>query len=92
MPAPGAGQRAGTHGGGPRPGRFQAGAPALDKAVDLKIDEIQDFVAFWDGAVTPGKGARNDLSAVQRFSCDDAEIQTGIKHQTVSKWRKAGGE
>ena len=66
--------------------------PALDKAVDLKIDEIQDFVAFWDAAVSVRHGMNRHTVEVHDQGClsvDDAENETGITKQQVSKWRKA---
>ena len=69
--------------------------PTLEAAVDLKIAEQRDFVAWWDQTVgvrlRPGGSDGGALNADLRstVSKDDAEAQTGISQQTVSRWRKA---
>lgn len=62
--------------------------PALERAVDLKIEEQSDFIRWWEANVTANRGARTDLNADLRLSLDDAEKQTQIKQQQVSRWRK----
>jgi hypothetical protein len=58
--------------------------PRLEENVDEKIEEIENFCAWWKGNVTLNKRTRTDLNADQRFSLPEAEVQTGISQQTVS--------
>lgn len=65
--------------------------PALEQAVDLKIEEQKEFVGWWKGAITPNRGERTDLNADLRLSLSVARAEelTGITQQQVSKWAKA---
>jgi len=65
--------------------------PALEAAIDAKIEEQQKFVAWWKGHVTDkgGRPSKNRAGISAQFSERDAERQTGMKHQRVSdlgKW------
>jgi phage N-6-adenine-methyltransferase len=58
----------------------------LAEAVDAKIAEQAEFVAWWDVSVRrPGQGNNSDH---ELFSRDDAEARTGILQPQVSRWRK----
>jgi hypothetical protein len=65
--------------------------PALERAVDEKVEEQAAFVANWDERVginkAPGRGKTNALR--RAFSVADAEAAWGIIQQTVSRWRNA---
>ena len=65
--------------------------PALEHAVDLKIEEQRHFVAWWRANVTPARNLKllqgpvsRDLGERDRMSGADAERVTGMKHQRVS--------
>jgi phage N-6-adenine-methyltransferase len=64
--------------------------PLLMQAVEAKIEEQAKFVAWWDRAVTPreklGKRANHPSAVRGQVPQAKAEAQTGIKHQTVSRW------
>jgi len=60
--------------------------PALERAVDQKIEEQAEFVRWWHEKVRE-KGQKSN-SAVPRYFVTDAEKLTGITHQQVSKWKK----
>jgi N6-adenosine-specific RNA methylase IME4 len=60
--------------------------PLLKCAIEEKIEDQAEFVQWWREKVTPNKGARTDLNARGRFSLDQAEHDTGISQQQVSKW------
>ena len=66
--------------------------PTLDKAIKQKIADQQEFLDWWREKVTPGGrgGDRKSKNHVPR-SADvipmrQAEKETGITNQTVSKW------
>jgi phage N-6-adenine-methyltransferase len=66
--------------------------PLLERAIDEKIDQQREFVAWWRANVTPrhrpGRGGV-ELNADQRLvSKADAQSRTGITQQQVSKWAK----
>lgn len=62
----------------------------VDRAVDAKLDNQEDFVQWWRGAVTVGHGGDRSKNADQRScSVDDAEALTSISQQQVSRWAKA---
>jgi hypothetical protein len=61
--------------------------PLLEQAVDAKIEQQIEFVRWWNESVR-GKG-KHANSAELRYFQEDAESQTGITHQQVSKWRKS---
>ena len=63
---------------------------AVEQAVSQQVDEQADFVAWWDANVGKNHGGDRSKSA-GRGTCSmaDAEAQTGISNQQVSRWRKA---
>ena len=66
--------------------------PLLEQAVDAKIEEQREFVAWWEKHVTPVHGAgRGNKNIPERrpFSLAELEKRTGISNQQVSRWRKA---
>ena len=67
--------------------------PLLEAAVDHKIGEQAEFVRWWQQHVTVNKGGdRKSKDQIPRsadlIAMVDAEKQTGIKNQLVSKWAK----
>lgn len=60
--------------------------PALETAIDAKIDEQHKFVGWWEGVVGANRGAgRGKKNRVPgSFSLDDAEHLTGMRQQRVS--------
>lgn len=58
--------------------------PLLETAVDHKMEEQEEFVRWWRENVR-GPGKVNSPRP-GRIGMDDAENQTGITHQQVSKW------
>lgn len=66
--------------------------PLLIEAVEAKIEDQREFVGWWDNAVSIGHGAgRGHKKSAGRgsFSKDQAEHDTEITHQQVSRWRKS---
>jgi phage N-6-adenine-methyltransferase len=60
--------------------------PALEKAVDAKIDEQRKFITWWDASVRgKGKKANNRDSG---YFVAEAESLTGMKQQRVSDLKK----
>jgi hypothetical protein len=67
--------------------------PLLEDAVDVKIEDQVQFVAWWGKTVTLRKHHAEDIS----YSLDlrntlpmkEAEEQTQIQNQTVSRWKLA---
>lgn len=64
--------------------------PALREAVELKVEEQRDFVAWWNANVG-GRGRPQKNADRGSFSVDKAEELTNIKQQQVSRWRKRLG-
>lgn len=65
--------------------------PTLEAAVDQKLEQIREFVRWWDETVgvRHGAGRGNKKNDDPRsFSSSDAESLTGITQQQVSRWRK----
>lgn len=67
--------------------------PLLEKAVDQKIEEQEEFVRWWRENVSVRHGLnRHSVENADRrslaMSVDDAESLTGITQQQVSKWAK----
>lgn len=59
--------------------------PMLEAAIDQKLQDQREFVAWWDETVTPNRAhERNNRSVI---SLSDAEAQTGITAMQVSRWR-----
>ena len=68
--------------------------PLLETAVDAKIEEQAQFVVWWDANVSARKGGdrkSKDQKPRSEFliSRPDAEKQTEISQQQVSRWCKA---
>jgi len=65
--------------------------PALEKAVDAKIEEQHKFVAWWSGTVERKGGDRkskNQKSRPRFLKCVEAERLTGMKQPRVSELGK----
>jgi phage N-6-adenine-methyltransferase len=65
--------------------------PALERAIEEKIEEQSDFVAWWDQHVGVRlQSGRGEMNADRRslISRQQAEQQTKIKQQQVSRWRQ----
>ena len=64
--------------------------PSFDNALDAKLAEIEKFVADWDATVGVRHAAGTEKNAGLRstMSKAEAEKQSGIKQQQVSRWRK----
>lgn len=64
--------------------------PLLEQAVDTKIEQQQVFVEWWDDCVGilhgAGRGHKNNAERGS-FSKDQAERDTDITQQQVSRWR-----
>ena len=65
----------------------------LQQAITLKLNEQEDFVNWWEGAVTvrqsPGTNQHSSNAELRStLSKSDAESETGISQQQVSRWRK----
>jgi hypothetical protein len=65
--------------------------PLLSDAVDAKIEDQREFVRWWDEAVGVRLHAGTELGAERRSTLtkDQAEHDTEITHQQVSRWRKS---
>lgn len=63
------------------------------KAVDLMIKEQRAFVGWWDNNVQRPGGDRQSKHSPRSalMLLQDAERETGVKQQRVSKWRKQLG-
>jgi hypothetical protein len=59
--------------------------PLLESAVDQKLEEQGEFVVWWDRHVR-GKGEKANVADRGHFVAE-AEAQTGVTKQQVSKWR-----
>src|SRR5690606_8952114 len=59
-------------------------------AVDQKVEQIVEFVRWWDEGVGVRQHANSEDNADRRspLSKSDAEQITGITQQQVSRWRK----
>ena len=66
--------------------------PTLEEAVRVKIDDQAAFVGWWEATVSvresPGRLGVKSSADRRSISKDAAERDTGISHQTVSKWRQ----
>ena len=61
----------------------------LETAVERKMADQTEFVRWWDEAVAPNRHSHApDRSLRAATSVDQAEEQTGITKQQVSKWRR----
>lgn len=62
--------------------------PTLEIAIDQKMEDQSEFVRWWGEKVSKGHGGnRQEPRSAHLMSTTDAETQTGITHQQVSKWR-----
>jgi hypothetical protein len=63
--------------------------PTLERAVDQKIADQQEFVEWWNDKVTGNRHNINPSENADRgfLSVAEAEARSGITQQTVSKWR-----
>ena len=65
--------------------------PALEAAIDAKLEDQTEFVRWWGETVTarqsPGPAGNQSRADQRTIKMEDAEAQTGISHQQVSKWR-----
>jgi hypothetical protein len=59
--------------------------PALEAAVAIKIEDQREHVAWWDATVRAPGNCRKDATIV---SVAQAERETGIGKQVVSRWRR----
>lgn len=65
--------------------------PLLQDAISRKVDEQEEFVRWWDEAVSKRHGLnRHSVENADPRSLDKgtAEADTGISQQQVSRWRK----
>lgn len=64
--------------------------PLLERAVEAKLDDQEDFVNWWREKVGVNHGAGRGKKNAERgsFSVAAAEAATGITQQQVSKWAK----
>jgi phage N-6-adenine-methyltransferase len=63
--------------------------PLLEQAIELKIDEQQDFVRWWNENVSIGHGlGRNKIADPAILSASKATELSGIRVDTVSRWAK----
>jgi hypothetical protein len=60
--------------------------PTLEVAVDQKIEDQREFVAWWDGNVR-GRGERANVADRGHF-VKDAKKLSGINKQLVFRWRR----
>ncbi len=65
---------------------IESGSPLLERAVEQKLADQEDFVNWWRESVR-GKGKKAN-SQDRRYFVDSAEELTGITKQQVSKWAK----
>ncbi len=65
--------------------------PQLERAVEQKVAEQREFVAWWEGTVTvrqsTGRKGDKSSSVLSTISMRDAEKLTGIRNEQVSRWR-----
>jgi phage N-6-adenine-methyltransferase len=61
--------------------------PLLEQAVDAKIEDQKEFVRWWDEHVSVGHGGDRSKNAARAFLKRDAENETGIRQDQVSRWR-----
>ena len=70
--------------------------PMLERAIEQKLDDQAEFVAWWDASVGdkpgPGRGKKGQKPSPDpgRVFLADAEKLSGIKNQQVSRWRPSG--
>jgi phage N-6-adenine-methyltransferase len=66
--------------------------PLLEQAVDQKIEDQSEFVAWWRTAVTPaqspGRSGRKSSADRRTIPMRDAEALSGIRNQQVARWRQ----
>ncbi len=62
--------------------------PLLETAVDHKLAEQEEFVRWWKANLTVRHGNPDNADRRSLISAADAEAETGISQQQVSKWHK----
>jgi ParB family chromosome partitioning protein len=66
--------------------------PLLERAIDEKIEEQEEFLVWWGANVSTGHGGDRTIKITDPLSCpipaDRAEELTGISTMQVSRWRK----
>jgi phage N-6-adenine-methyltransferase len=66
--------------------------PMLEWAVDQKIEDQREFVAWWQATVTPrqspGRGGNKSSADLRTIPMRDAEALSGITNQQVARWRQ----
>lgn len=67
--------------------------PALEKAIEKKLNEVRAVVDWWDANVgvreSPGRGGIKSITDRLSIPADKAQEATGISPMQVSRWRKA---
>lgn len=61
--------------------------PLLERAVEKKLDDQEDFVRWWQESVR-GPGRHGNSRRTGRITSEDALGLTGISEKQVSKWAK----
>ena len=62
--------------------------PTLESAVEQKMRDQADFVAWWDANVRPDGRPPKTVSGQIQLSVTEAESQSGITKLQTSKWRR----
>jgi phage N-6-adenine-methyltransferase len=66
--------------------------PKLEAAVDQKIEDQREFVAWWRATVTPqisrGRGGNKSSADLRTIPMRKAEELSGIRNQLVARWRQ----
>ena len=52
------------------------------------MEDQAEFLRWWEETVTPNRGGGEKLNRGPAIKLPDAEAQTGITKQQVSKWRR----
>lgn len=63
--------------------------PALEHAVDVKIEDQKEFVFWWQGTVRAANPPNKTIAGPQQLTRVDAEEITGIKNYQVCRWRNS---
>ena len=65
--------------------------PSLEKAVEKKMEDQTEFVRWWNERVSPGqspgRGGNKSNADPRSISMEQAEQDTELTHQQVSRWR-----
>jgi hypothetical protein len=62
--------------------------PLLEKAIEQKIEDQREFVAWWTNTVRSQGEARKENPDLRFLSVKEAEKRTEIKQQKVSRWKQ----